>query len=269
MERNNKKKTIFIIVVATILILIGVVIILRTNKKTNNTNIIDGNEQLSYLDGQDGIKDTYLKMAKEIWKQEVVLLEAIKNGEIEVLVENMGDSEYLIKNFIEIPNPEFIDAASEYLKFMYADLTWSEPDEETYEMWAMDLENEINEKSKDEGLSDDWIHLSTGDLIKGKNFIDIYSTYAEVYPDASHEWNNETTEEAYEKLRATLDQIPTDSLYLNIDIKFDENGEFVLAYDSSLLNDTEIEIMRTSYWLKDRYGDDSWVGHFIMEDVLD
>ena len=56
---------------------------------------------------------------------------------------------------------------------------------------------------------------------------------------------------------------------IDIDIlEFDTDGNFVLAYDS-LLGDTEIESLYNSYWLRDRYGNDSWVGHFIMEDVLD
>ena len=269
LNENKNKKIIFITVVIAILIIIALVIFLVMKNKSKNTSTFDGNGVSSYLNEQDSVNDTYLKMAKEVWKQEEILLEAVKNGDIETLVKNARDDEYMIDDFVDNPDQEYIDAASEYLKFMYADLTWTEPDEETYENWAVYLEKTIKQKLKGEGLLDDWIRLSTDELIQGKKFYKISSTYEEVYPNASGKWSNETTQEAYEKLKATLNQIPTDILHLDIDIlEFDTKGNFVLAYDS-LLEDTEIERLHDSYWYKNRYGDDSWVGHFIMEEVLD
>lgn len=265
------KKTILITIIIIVLLIIAttVAVVFKIKNEEKETNLANGSETTDYISNQNETNNTYLEMAKEIWKKEVVLLEAVKSGDIKTLVENARDEEYMIDDFIDNPDQEFIDAASEYLKFMYTDLTWSEPDEETYEYWANYLEKTINQKLKGEGASDDWISLGTDDLIKGKNFSKLYSTYREIYPDATGDWNNETTSEAYEKLKATMDKIPVENSMIDIDIlEFDTDGNFVLAYDS-LLGDTEIESLYNSYWLRDRYGNDSWVGHFIMEDVLD
>lgn len=267
--------TLIIAIIIVIVLIVGVATILIKNSinadKNNNYNTeIDKYEQSNdYNSTSSKVNKTYLKMAKEIWKQEEILLNAVKNGDIQTLVENAREDEYMIDDFIKNKDEEFYDAASEYLKFMYSDLTWEEPDEDTYTQWALYLERMIKEKLKGEGLSDDWITLTTGDLIKGKQFYKISSKYRELYPNATGEWNNETTIEAYEKLSKTLNEIPTENLYLSIDIlEFDTDGNFVLAYDS-LLDDTEIELLDISYWLRDRYGNDSWVGHFIVEEVLD
>ncbi len=269
MKFSKNTILITIIIIVLLIIAITVAVVFKIKNEEKETDLANGSETTDYISNQNETNSTYLEMAKEIWKKEVVLLEAVKSGDIKTLVENSRDGEYMIESFIDYPDQEFIDAASEYLKFIYADLTWSDPDEETYEYWANYLEKTINQKLKGEGLSDDWITLSTGDLIKGKKFFELHSTYEEIYPNATGEWNNETTSEAYEKLGATMDKIPVDSSIIDIDIlEFDTDGNFVLAYDS-LLEDTEIESLYVSYWLRNRYGNDSWVGHFIMEEVLD
>ncbi len=268
---NKKKKTVLIAIIIAVLLIIAIIvaIVLINNNGSKENNMIDGSDTSDYANNQNTSNETYLKMAKEIWKKEVVLLEAVKSGDIKTLVENARADEYMIDDFLDNPDQEFVDAASEYLKFMYADLTWTDPDEERYEDWAKSLEREINAKMNGDQAAVDWISLSTYDLIKGRNFYKIYSTYGELYPDATREWNNETTSEAYEILKATLNKIPIEDSMIDIDVlEFDAKGNFVLAYDS-LLGDTEIESLHNSYWLRDRYGDDSWVGHFIMEDVLD
>ena len=268
---NKKKKTVLIAIIIAVLLIIAIIvaIVLINNNGSKENNMIDGSDTSDYANNQNTSNETYLKMAKEIWKKEVVLLEAVKSGDIKTLVENARADEYMIDDFLDNPDQEFVDAASEYLKFMYADLTWTDPDEERYEDWAKSLEREINAKMNGDQAAVDWISLSTYDLIKGRNFYKIYSTYGELYPDATREWNNETTSEAYEILKATLNKIPIEDSMIDIHVlEFDAKGNFVLAYDS-LLGDTEIESLHNSYWLRDRYGDDSWVGHFIMEDVLD
>ena len=283
MKLTGKKNWMIILMIVFILLLIIVVTVIGVNngKKSNEykDNYTDNGEYYygdygEFNDEEEGnesnqVNENYVKMAKDIWKKEVILLKALNEGDIQILIDNAREDEYMIEDLAKNTDQEFIDAASQYIKTMYADLTWNEPDEERYESWALQLERDINEKLQGDGLMDDWIRLNTEDLVQGKNFVSLSSEYRKLYPNATGEWNNETTVEAYQKLSKTLEAIPTESLYLDIDVlEFDKNGKFVLAYDS-VLSDTEIESLHTSYWLKHRYGDDSWVGHFIMEQVLD
>ncbi len=130
--KGNKKKIIIALIIIIFIVIITTIVFGINNKAKK--------ESSSYLNEQDIVNDTYLKMAKELWRQEEILLEAVKNGDVETLVKNARDDEYMIDDFVDNLDQEYIDAASEYLKFMYADLTWTEPDEETYENWAVYLE---------------------------------------------------------------------------------------------------------------------------------
>lgn len=179
---NKKKKTVLIAIIIAVLLIIAIIvaIVLINNNGSKENNMIDGSDTSDYANNQNTSNETYLKMAKEIWKKEVVLLEAVKSGDIKTLVENARADEYMIDDFLDNPDQEFVDAASEYLKFMYADLTWTDPDEERYEDWAKSLEREINAKMNGDQAAVDWISLSTYDLIKGRNFYKIYSTYGEL-----------------------------------------------------------------------------------------
>ena len=259
--KGNKKKIIIALIIVIFIVIITAIVFGINNK---------GKKEVSnYFNEQDSVDDTYLKMAKEVWKQEERLLNAVKDGDIETLVKSFSDVDNVMDDFKDNPDQEFVEAASEYLKFMYADLTWTEPDEETYKEWAIDLEKSVNEKLEGKGYNSDKIIIDIDDFVTGKDFNNVYSTYKELYPNASGEWSNETTGEAYEKLGTVLDKIPTEKLYLDIDIyDFDRSGNFTLGC-RELLEGTEIEFFDISYWLKDRYGEDSWVGHFIMEEVLD